>query len=44
MTRNFALQFSVTGLGDKRQRTKLSFKEHDVCKFVIGEFSFALNY
>lgn len=30
-------KFSLTGLGEKRQRCKLFFKEHDLGKVVIGK-------
>jgi hypothetical protein len=36
MTKTMACQFSLTGMGEKRTRTKLSFKEHVVSKHVIG--------
>lgn len=37
MTKELALKFSLTGLGEKRQRCKISFKDHDVGKVVIGK-------
>ena len=37
MTQRLAMKFSLTSLGEKRERTKLSFKEHVVAAPVIGK-------
>ena len=37
MTQKLAMKFSLTGLGEKREKTKLSFKEHVVAAPVIGK-------
>ena len=37
MTRNLALKFSVSGLGDKRKSTKFSFKGHGLCQHVTSK-------
>jgi hypothetical protein len=36
-TKSLAERFSLTGLGAKRQKNKISFKDHIVSVSVIGE-------
>ena len=36
MTRSLAMEYSYTGLGPKRQRTKKAFSEHPLCAAILG--------
>lgn len=38
MSKELAMKFSLTGLGDKRQKTKLSFKDHPAANIVLGAY------
>lgn len=42
-TKSLAESFSLTGLGAKRQKTKISFKDHVVSVSVLGELPYNVN-
>ena len=37
MTKGLAEKFSLTGMGEKRQPSKISFKAHPLAEIVLGE-------
>lgn len=43
MSKQLAVQFSLTGLGEKRKATKISFRDHAVAVPVIGNILYKLS-